>query len=670
MADDSALVVVEPSDSVDAIAQKVHDAGANSVELLVPDGTEALQALGGFARLRQSIERDRIGLLVISSDEKTLNAARLNQFDTVGVQGARVTLTPPVSNGGRAAPAIVPPVSDQDAQFLEQLDRVPARDRYSDLADDEDADLYAALDDLSDAIQSSASGKRSADEDFASELDDLSGAYQQAGAEAPRQRVRAEDLELDSADISRQRGARRTAAKRDRAEHRDVAKPKRAWRRGASARQLELEADEEAVFQRPAWLRVLIPAAIVAILILIGFWLFRSNQATITIGPPAGNATEHPFKNEVIPIATSANSAASTIMAQPVSSVAEITVQGQVAKETLTPVGTAKGTIAVLNTLTQPVELPQNTEFIAKNSQGQEVRFTLDVPAVVPAAAIRANLSGIDYGQIIVAITARSPGAASNIGDNAITHIVIPGQQPIASGGSNFIVQHGAIGGGTDEPQRVVTEAEVNGMLQKALTDLYNSRLAQLNSNIDTNRWAIDEETISPNAEQIADPANYERIVNPPIGTIVDPNNPTFNVTIKTTFNALAIPPGRSVKSQLQTAAQQHFQNKPNGLPCKQGETASFSNPVSRWDSARQALLIDGTITCTPPGALTSEAQTKVKGAIRGKSRDEAEVALRQLQREGVIGAYALPPGVESFPSFDPLLNVQFETTLKPQGKP
>ena len=97
MAEDSAIVFVAPDDNIEAVARKVRAAGARSVQLLVPDGTPALQALGGFVRLRQALESDMVSLLVISSDEKTLNAAQLNQFDTVGVTGARVT--PPTLTG-------------------------------------------------------------------------------------------------------------------------------------------------------------------------------------------------------------------------------------------------------------------------------------------------------------------------------------------------------------------------------------------------------------------------------------------------------------------------------------------------------------------------------------------------------------------------------------------
>src|SRR5262245_26928432 len=153
---ESALVPVLPDDTIESIVTKVRGTGATTVELLVPDGTPALQALGGFERLCRTLERDNIGLLVISSDEKTLNAARLNKLDTLGVEGVRVA--PPAPDAGgvadRYATRVLPradtgrtsPIPDRDAAFLDALDQVPVKDRYADL-DDDDADLYAALDD-------------------------------------------------------------------------------------------------------------------------------------------------------------------------------------------------------------------------------------------------------------------------------------------------------------------------------------------------------------------------------------------------------------------------------------------------------------------------------------------------------------------------------------------
>src|SRR5689334_9431326 len=99
--DASALVLVLPNDTIDSIGAKVRDSGAASVQLLVPDNTPVLQARAGFAQLRRSLERDDISLLVISSDEQTLEAARLNQINTLGVQGTRVTLPAAIGNGGQ-----------------------------------------------------------------------------------------------------------------------------------------------------------------------------------------------------------------------------------------------------------------------------------------------------------------------------------------------------------------------------------------------------------------------------------------------------------------------------------------------------------------------------------------------------------------------------------------
>src|SRR5438034_174965 len=67
-AGESALVPISPDDSIEAIASRIRDEGATQVQLLVPDGTAALQSLGGFQRLLQKLAADHISLLLISSD--------------------------------------------------------------------------------------------------------------------------------------------------------------------------------------------------------------------------------------------------------------------------------------------------------------------------------------------------------------------------------------------------------------------------------------------------------------------------------------------------------------------------------------------------------------------------------------------------------------------------
>ena len=56
----SALVPISPDDTIDAIAAQLRSTGATHVQLLVPDGTAALQTLGGFQRLLQKLATDQV----------------------------------------------------------------------------------------------------------------------------------------------------------------------------------------------------------------------------------------------------------------------------------------------------------------------------------------------------------------------------------------------------------------------------------------------------------------------------------------------------------------------------------------------------------------------------------------------------------------------------------
>src|SRR5206468_9484939 len=130
--------------------------GAASVQLLVPDDTAALQTPRGFERLRRRLEAAGVTLLVISSDAQTLEAARRNQLVTMAVQGARVqTPHSDADNAARRyATRVLPetPIDDRDAAFLDALDHVSAQGRGTNLPD-EDAEVYAALDDLPGTAQ-------------------------------------------------------------------------------------------------------------------------------------------------------------------------------------------------------------------------------------------------------------------------------------------------------------------------------------------------------------------------------------------------------------------------------------------------------------------------------------------------------------------------------------
>jgi hypothetical protein len=688
---ESALIPVAPDDTLESIAIRIRGAGAAHVQLLVPDGTAALQSLGSMQRLLQKLEADHIGLLLISSDERTLNAARLSQIETVGVQGARVSL--PSKRGGAIAGAeadryatqtfAAEPIDRRDAEFLDALDHVPSGDRYADLRD-EDADLYAALDDLSDTFQQpDAAGRRpgasdsralSGDEEFAAALDEWSDPDEALmptrpaarpdrdfDREPPR-RFSATDFDLAD-DDRRQRGRRPTGAQRARAE----AKLATARRPSALApgRLRDYDEDED-LAPRRSRSAMWIPLAIVlAVALALAIWFF-SNRTTITVAPSASTTSEHPFTNEVIPLAQPGENASAAVQAVPVSAAAEATVTGEIQNETLSPVGTARGEVIIINTIGSAVPIPRGSEFIGTNSAGQEVRFSIDSDVTVPGATSTSSLSGSSttYGQISVGVTARSPGSASNVDANSITQLLIPGQQPIVSQNSNFIFQNAPIGGGSEEPQRIVTEADVQNVLGQALTALYGNADQALRGQIDQSKAMIDPTTIAPSADALGDPKNYDPpVVEPAVGQPVDPNNPVFKVTVRANFSALATPADQPLAKQLETVAPQYFFQRAD-RPCKASERQGTRVDASRWDGEK--LTIDVVITCVPIGGLPPETIAKVRDAVRGQSRDAAVAGLETLKQEGLIGDYQLPDRAQ-FPRFGWLITIQPTESRPPQ---
>jgi len=291
-AGESALVPVSTEDTVDAIFAKVRGTGVASVQLLVPDNTAALQTPRGFERLARRLEAAGVQLLVISSDAQTLDAARRNQVLTMAVQGARVQ-TPPGATPTRYTTQVLPktPASKGEADFLNALDQVPARDRYADLPD-VDADLYAALDELPppQTRGSSTRPSTSSDDDFAASLDEWSDMSAGATASdrdleraAPPRRYSVDDVDLSDDDLSRQRGGRRTTAQRARAESR--ATPTRgttgARRRAAAAgRAYEDDLDDYPKARRSS-ARLLLPLAVLALIVLAAVYWFASSRTTV-----------------------------------------------------------------------------------------------------------------------------------------------------------------------------------------------------------------------------------------------------------------------------------------------------------------------------------------------------------------------------------------------------
>lgn len=642
---DDAILALTPDDTVDTVLAQVRAKHSPIVQVLVPPATGALQAPRGFERLRRALDAEGITLLVFSADEQVIAAARRNNIDSFLIDDGRAKRPPLPPRERSTRPIPQPQIDPRDAEFIDALGQVPARDRY---ADDPDADLYAALDDFSDAAQEYERTERrpTSDDEFAAALDDWSVGDAEPPRERTTRRYTAADIDLDEDPRAR---------------------PTASRRRATGARDAYDDAARYPVRRSP------LPLILIALLLLLlaagAAWML-SNRTTVQVALPVSAAGDHPFKGEIIPLDAAGNGSGAAVQAAPVTADAEASVTGTVQNETLSPSGTAKGEVTIVNTIESAVPLPKGSEFIGTNAKGEEVRFTLDNDSTVPPAQTTASLAGrsTTYGQINVAITARSPGSASNVGENTIKKILIPGQQPIVSDTSNFLIRNAAIGGGSEAPQRIVTQADVEAALGQVLTALYDTGVQQLRAAIDESKFGIDATTITPSTAALSNNEGYEPlVVEPAVGQpVADPNNPTFRITARASFKALATPRGKSVADQLGTVVRDYFAQRSDS-PCKAGETPSQEVQQIHWDGER--LTIDGVQRCNAAGGLSAETLAKVKDALRGQSREAAEAGLRSLQQQGLIGDFQLPNRA-NFPGFGFLINVDVGQPAAPQPTP
>lgn len=655
---ESALVLVQPGDSIAAVAAKARQIGAEQVQLLVPADNTELQVRRNMAALRQILAQEGVGLLIISSDERVLNAARASGVETLGVEGASVA-GPLIPRTPRAIPQFhqAPAARAREAAHPDDVDMLDLLDTVAageaPVYQGDQAELYASLDDLSDTFQTS----------------ELAGQRVSGSRRTPDTSAGKETLPVD-----RTEPAGRRSASTPRAEDRPRSGARRSSRyaepaaASPSRRRLPSvldEDDEQPLPSRRSGFSPVLIAVIVLIVLLVAAALWAlSNRVTVVVNAPSAVVREIPITDEVLPVTDKPVADTPTILAAPISAEAEYTVTGRVANQTLSPTSKATGTMTIINTIDQALNLPEGSEFVGKNASGAEVRFVIDAPVTVPGATTSASLTGrsTTYGQVQVPITARSPGGASNVPENTIKQILIPGQPLLDCGTSNFVCQHGPINGGTDEPQYVVTDVDVQAVLGEALTGLYNSGIQQLRAQGVDGESMVDETSISPNPQALGRPESYDQpLVTPPIGQ-VSPNG-EFSVTVRTRFTALAVPPNNAMQDQIAKMVNAHFTQRSTPL-CSSAEVTRPSIQGWNWDGA--SLKVSGTVVCEPVGALAPETRLQVREALRGKTRDQAEAALLDLQASGFIGKFTLPEGVEQFPPFDMLLDVQFVEAPKP----
>ncbi len=663
VADETALILALPNDTADTLQRKIGQSGARRVQLLVPEGVPGLQQTDQLERLHTLIQRNGVELVLITSDQQTLQAARFARIETLEVDDARVVA--PTPGPARAVPPASPPppprreqedLSASDAAFLDALDDLDAMPPPSRAGlSPADEDLFAALEDLSPSAQPRGR-TASADDDFADALDSIdmdeadlrSSAPRGPVAPPPPKRIRPEDIELSDAEKTRaNQTGRRSAAP----------PPPRP-----APRQSPLYAEEPVVLprRRPNFLIPLLIALILLIALGVSAFLFLGKSVTVQVTPPIRSDQIEPITGMMIPLAAPGTGGGTAVEGETISSEVAVSVAGQITESVIAASGSAQGTITIYNSSPQTIYLPAGSEFIAVKPDGQEVPFVNNVEVTIPPSVT------IDQGAQIITtrgtatidLIARSAGSASNVEPNSLRRIVIPGGQTFNINSGALIVQHGPLTGGSEAPVWLVKEQDVQALLGQALAELEVAAQQQLQGLALARGMELEPTTISPRRADLEQLQGFTYTPSPAIGEAVDPQNPTFTVIVQARYSALISAPGVQIENQISNALTEQLRQS-GALKPGDCRAAAITNWV--WDGER--LTVDGQITpntsdpaCGP--GLSGQVLDQVRAAVRGKSRAEAESALTQMQQAGLIGTYVLP-NVPQLPSWDFQLRVE-----------
>ncbi len=628
--DETALVLVLPEDGADAVVAKLRDAGARSVQLLVSEGAVALRRPEVAARLHNLAIAEGIDLTLISSDPATVENARNSNIQTLLVQDARV-IAPGRSNRSDR------PASPYSTRVLERQPPPPPRPRRPAPVDPDAAALRAideldvapqpTTDDDVDAALAAALRERATDEDF------LAASLRDAPAEAPYQPP-------PSAPPRAERAERAAT----------LPVPVRRIPAAPPAR------------RRSPWPLLLLLVLLLAV-VAIGALLFLTSRVTVTVAAPVRPDTVETITALPVPIGEPGTvSDGTAVEAVEISSDVTASEEGEVTEGTMTPSGTASGVVNILNSSPQSILLPAGTEFIAVRADGQEVPFVSTEEVLVPGATTADQGAQIitTRGQAQVPVIARSPGSGSNVEANTIRRMTPPGGPTFNTDGGNLIVTNEPIGGGSEQEVRIVKDSNVQALLASALERLDSEARRQLEGLAQARGLAIDATTITPRRADLEQLQGFELNVSPPVGSPLDSANPRFTVTVQARYSALATPPNAPIQQQLGGAFTEQLRRAGRLQP---GDCRAPAVTGWRWDGER--LLVDGQVapdTRSPgcEGGLDADAIERVREAVRGKSRAEAEAALQALVAEGVIGSYELP-ATERLPGYDWQINIATE---------
>jgi len=678
--DETALVFALPDDTAESLMKRVRATHAANVQILAPEGTVALQRVADTDMLRDLAQAAGIGLTIISSDPQILKAARQSRLATIEVTGAHVQPPPPPP-----PPSPAEDLPAEDLEFLAALDELTAGGRNIDLfasstppTKPAGAETRPVAAPETRPVSLTSEGPAAMGDDdleFFDALDDLAAAFEQerTGAppppismtrrtEEPSPRIRPEDIQLSDEEIARagQIGQRSSV---DRSQRTAAATQRESWRMvtptpSPSRTATPLPSRRTIAPLESRLFRVLLGLLIV-IVVLAGILLVVTQSVTIVVRLPV--QAETPIVGLAIPLVPVTATTSGAVAAEPIETTVAISIRGEVTEGVLTPISSAAGTVTLLNLNAQPITIPAGSEFVAFGSNNQPIPFISTTDVTIPGATTTRSGNQIitTLGEASVPIEARSPGSASNIAANTIRELRIPGGPTIDLTSGVLTIRHDAIGGGTDEEVRVIKESDVRRYLAQALTDLDQEARRQLDGLAIARNLQLEPTIVSPSRAELEQLAGFELIVDPPVGTSLPRDNPFFTITVQSRYSGLAV---RSATTSFQRQLADAFNAQLiQNAQLRPGTCRAAFIQGWRWDGT--TLRVDGGIGPDPAcgNELDPATRAAIQNAVLGRTRAEAEAALRELVANGRLAGFELPDGVEQFPGWSWQLRIRHE---------
>ncbi|MFV9507301.1 MAG: hypothetical protein AB4911_22345 [Oscillochloridaceae bacterium umkhey_bin13] len=661
------VVLVLPADRAETLIERILQTGAARVQLLVPDGIIALQQADEAARLSALATAAGVELLLISADPVTLEVARRRGIPTVGLRDARVAVPAPrpapsaPAQPIRPAPAAAAPPPAKSALAAAPPAAEATTHRLPPSRPDPERDFLAALDELDvapppqrtippadelaaaqaslDAALKAPPPSRSDDELLAAVLD------REPGLTPPRT-LRPAPAPTRPLPTPRPE-PRPQPAPRPVARPQPAPAPPRSAPRPAEAVRAPLPA-------RRNWPIFALAATLIVLLALIGGLLLWGSRVTVVVLPPNRPETIEIITDLPVPLAPQGSDPATAVIAEPIQVDVSFASVGQVTEGTLTPAGTASGSVTILNSTPQAILIPAGSEFLAFAADGRQVPFVSGADTLVPGATTSDTGAQIvtSRGQATLAVVARSPGSGSNVDGNTVRRITPPGGAGFNVDGGSVLVQHGPLTGGTEEEVRIVKDSDVQALLAPTLEGLDATGRSRLSELAAARSMVLDAGTVMPKRSELEQLQGFEALVQPSIGQTLDPTSPNFSLTALARYSGLAIPPDRPINAQLGAALTEQLRQAGRLVP---GDCRAPAVTGWRWDGER--LLVSGEIRpdSTSPGCdggLDQATLEQVREAVRGQSREQAAINLDALVAANLIGGYTLPP-VEQLPRWD-----------------